>query len=231
MIFLSVSFICEANDNDKDRDESAILTLKISNGVMQGVLFIYGILMILAIAQDFYLNSWKDVPFWLEGPNVIPAWLSSINFFIYVGLTDTNQKQKALLLSIAQFQWIFNNTYSMFVQTYMDMSSDIYMVYDERKMNEYESKTKALPQNKYLVHGLFRLLNNGHDFSIWTSKMYRKLPSLHPDILNIFAKYINNDLYKFPDNKTRDLKQVKRDKIAKYLLVIVICITLVISLL
>ena len=226
-IALLVSFICVANANDADGNESTTLTLKILNGVMQSVLFIFGILMILAIAQDVYwTKNWRNVPFWLEGPNVIPAWLSSINFFIYLGLTDNNEKQKVLLLSVAQFQWIFNNTYSMFVQTYMDMSSDIYMVYDERKINEYESKTKALPQNKYLVHGLFRLLNNGHDFSIWGSRMYRKLPSLHPDILDIFAKYINEDLYKFPDlAETRDLNQAKRDKIAKCLLAIVTFIT------
>ena len=91
--------------------------------------------MIFAIIQDIYWNNWKEVPFWLEVPNVMPAWISAISFFFYLGLIQEFGQQKALLLSIAQFQWIFNNTYAMFVQTYMEMSFEIYLVYDGRKMN------------------------------------------------------------------------------------------------
>ena len=203
---------------DSSEKEGTVLSFEILNGIMVSVLFIFGCFMIFAIIQDRgWNNEWG--PLWLYVPNIIPAWVSALSFFTYLGLTDNENKGKALLLSITQFQWIWNNTYSMFIQNYMDLSSRIYWIYDERKMNDYELKTRSLPQNKYLVHGLFRLLNKGQSFSNkWTKNVYKRLPILHPDILNIFAQYIDDsDLYEFVDiDLSQDLMQNQREKLSKF---------------
>ena len=214
-------------------ESAQILTLKSLNGIMSCILFIYGAFIIFATIQDLIDNGkarFHEVPLGLEISNVMPAWLTALNFFVYLGFRyQPFDKHKALLLSVAQFQWIINNTFSMFCDDYMQMSSGIYMVYDHRKMEQYEEKMKNAPQNEYLVHGLFRLLSRGKDFGIWTSRMYQDLPSFPPEILDIFAEYIvDKDLYEFPNkDKARIVNQEKRDKVAKVFIMVANFITLV----
>jgi len=56
-------------------------------------------------------------------------------------------------------------------------------------------KMRRVPQNKYLVQSLFKMLQRGHSFSNWTRSEFRRLPKLPRDVLDVISAFIRYDLY------------------------------------
>ena len=210
-LILIFAYIITTDAADDELDNTGHIVFEVLNTIMVSILFIYGVFLIFAIIQSYYWRGeWG--PLWLFIPNVFLAWMPAICFYIYLGI-NTHQ-HKVLLLSISQFQWIFNNTYSLFVTIYIGISSHIYEEYDDKTAKEFHEKTLKLPQNKYLVHGLFRSLRKGKSFSNWRYETFETLPTLPDDILNVSATFIDNDLYEFtPINLEQ--RQNERDRFAK----------------
>jgi len=56
-------------------------------------------------------------------------------------------------------------------------------------------KMRRVPQNKYLVLSLFKMLSRGDSFSSWTRSEFRRLPKLPRDVLDIISSFIRYDIY------------------------------------
>eukprot|EP01084_Bolivina_argentea_P181426 313332_1 len=184
------------------------------NTIIVSILFIYGAFIIFAIYQDRQWNG-SDGPLWLFIPQIIPCWASSLFFFVSLGFhDDSSVKSIFFLLSICQFQWILSSTFAMFVSTYLQMSSDIYYIYDQEIANKFKQKMDKLPLNTYLVYGLFgNLENNSYSTAKWSHSEYQTLPSLHPNIIDIVASYVERDPYEYPDFELQvDNNEHKRDQ-------------------
>eukprot|EP01084_Bolivina_argentea_P231988 391100_1 len=167
-----------------------MLAFWILNGIIATILFIYGCFIIFAIIQDYHWNK-KFTHYWLYIPQMIPCFTTAICFYIY--LAGGDDKYTALIASIIQFPWVYSSTYSMFVadENMLEMSQEIYIEYDIKILTDFNDKMQALPQNKYLVYGMFRLLKSGYNFTTFIHT--EKLPKLHPHVADIIALYLDAD--------------------------------------